>query len=92
MPQTNKQRDSYLRRKYGISLIQYNIFLGQQNDRCAICERKPKKGGRRLHVDHDHITSYVRGLLCWRCNRGLQYFRDNPKLFRRAAHYLERML
>jgi len=87
---TNKQRDTYLRRKYGISLSSYNYRLKEQKGGCAICGRKPKIGGRRLHVDHDHHTKVVRGLLCWKCNRGLQYFRDKPELFYKAAKYLER--
>lgn len=31
----------------------------------------------------------VRGLLCYRCNSGLQKYRDQPKRFRTAADYLE---
>lgn len=31
----------------------------------------------------------VRGLLCWRCNTGLQKWRDNPEHLKRAALYLE---
>jgi len=32
----------------------------------------------------------VRGLCCWSCNKGLQYYRDNPEFLRNAADYLER--
>jgi len=38
-----------------------------QEDRCAICGDVER--GRRLHLDHDHDTGLVRGLLCPPCNR-----------------------
>jgi len=41
-----------------------------------------------LHVDHDHITGALRGLLCSACNTGLGFFRDHPELLKRAIEYL----
>lgn len=85
--------DGQLRRNYGISFGEYSRMLGDQDFRCLIC-REPASGGAkaasRLHVDHDHETGRVRGLLCTRCNQGLGYFRDNPDLLRSAVEYLER--
>lgn len=85
--------DAQLRRNYGISFADYSLMLGEQDFRCLIC-REPASGGAkaasRLHVDHDHETGFVRGLLCTRCNQGLGYFRDNPDLLRSAVEYLER--
>jgi Recombination endonuclease VII len=42
-------------------------MLAEQGGGCAICGAEPKT--KRLHVDHDHKTGAVRGLLCFRCNR-----------------------
>jgi hypothetical protein len=59
-----------LKRKYGITVKQYQMLLRFQNGRCAICQRPPR--GRRLAVDHDHSlkgVDSVRGLLCYGCNR-----------------------
>lgn len=85
--------DAQLRRTYGISFADYSKMLGEQDHLCLIC-REPASGGpkaaSRLHVDHDHETGLVRGLLCTRCNQGLGYFRDNPDLLRSAVEYLER--
>lgn len=42
------------------------------------------------HIDHDHETDEVRGLLCQTCNWGLGHFHDDPQLLREAADYLEK--
>jgi hypothetical protein len=51
---------------------------------CAICRERPAE-----HVDHDHETGEVRGVLCFTCNVGLGNFRDRPDLLDKAVHYLE---
>lgn len=53
----------------GITAEEYDLRLAAQGGGCAICGATPKT--RRLHVDHDHKTGAVRGLLCLRCNRNL---------------------
>lgn len=56
-----------LKKKYGITRAQYDAMLVSQGGGCALCNAPPKT--RALHVDHDHATGRVRGLLCFRCNR-----------------------
>ncbi len=48
---------------------QYDARMQAQGGMCAIagCRRTPKT--RRFHVDHDHKTGFVRGLLCHWHNR-----------------------
>lgn len=84
------KRDRYLRRTYGLTEAQYMKMLKLQGGKCWICQRPPKPG-KNLHVDHDHKTDRVRGLLNYQCNRRLLgRGRENPELHRRAAEYLER--
>ena len=78
----------WYRKLYGITVEDYHQLFEAQGGVCAICHKPP--GSRRLNLDHDHKTKKVRGLLCFMCNRGLGRFRDDPKLFRSAADYLER--
>jgi Autographiviridae endonuclease VII len=78
-------RRSQLKLYYGLSLEEYNALLALQNGVCAICE---EKSDRTLCVDHCHLTRLVRGLLCRRCNLGLGYFRDDPRLLLKAVLYL----
>jgi hypothetical protein len=56
-------------KQLGVDDAEYERMLEAQGGGCAICGAKPKT--RRLHVDHDHATGKVRGLLCHRCNRAL---------------------
>ena len=86
-PATTKSRDAYYRRKYGITLEQYDLLFEQRAGGCWICGRGPTK--RRLHVEHDHKTGRVRGLACWSCNMLLRHAHDNSVILRNAADYLE---
>jgi hypothetical protein len=56
-------------KQLGITDELYFEMLERQSGHCALCPATPKT--RRLHVDHDHKTKQVRGLLCMRCNRAL---------------------
>jgi hypothetical protein len=82
-------REGHLKRKYGITIADYDRMFEQQGGVCAICgEARPEE--RTLHVDHDHETGVIRGLLCFRCNNALGDFREEYELFQRAADYLDR--
>lgn len=85
-----QRREYSLRKKYGLTTEAFEALVRAQRGRCAVC-RKPetKVFGGRLSVDHDHATGAVRGLLCNYCNRGAGFFRDNAKLLRKMAAYLE---
>src|SRR3990167_5597356 len=67
-----------LRVNFNISMEFYESMFRGQNGGCAIC-KKQNTDGRRLHVDHDHKTGRIRGLLCYRCNSGLGYFKDSKE-------------
>jgi hypothetical protein len=78
-------RESHLRRSYGLTVQEVDQLVSEQGGLCAICVSAPA-----VHVDHDHATGSVRGLLCFRCNAALGQFDDNPATPRRAAEYLDR--
>lgn len=61
----------------------------EQDGRCAICRHEFRTGTRRgVHVDHDHETRRVRGLLCGPCNTALGGLKDDPSRLAAAARYL----
>jgi hypothetical protein len=83
-----REREGHLRRKFGITNEDYESMLAAQGGRCAICRREPNPK-ISLHVDHDHETGTVRGLLCVRCNNGIALFDEDHEVLRDIAHYLD---
>lgn len=81
---------SALKGKYGLTRADYAALLASQDGRCAICSNPLADEERVPHVDHDHSSGRVRGLLCFLCNTALGKFRDDPDLLRAAIAYLER--
>jgi hypothetical protein len=79
-----------LKRNHGITLAQYRELVKFQDGCCAICGTQNFGGvGRKLHVDHDHETGELRGLLCQHCNLGIANFKDDIKLLKNAIEYLK---
>lgn len=85
------QREWNLRKNYGIGMADYEAMLAFQGGRCATCCATSADSTRsNLHVDHDHDTGRVRGLLCSHCNRALGNVSDDPDRLMRLAAYLIR--
>jgi len=64
--------------KYGLKESEYARMYRAQNGKCAVCNQIPYGG--KLRIDHEHVPGwarmqaterrlYVRGLLCYLCNR-----------------------
>jgi hypothetical protein len=77
--------DTHIKRNYGLSRIELDALISSQGGLCAICEANPA-----VHVDHDHVTGKIRGVLCFTCNVALGQLKDDVRLFRKAIDYLER--
>lgn len=85
-----KRREARWKRQYGITREMYNSTLSQQDGKCAICKTKEiGRGHTHFHVDHNHSTNKIRGLLCDKCNRGLGFFKDNYTILTAACEYLK---
>lgn len=67
-------RSNALRVNYGMTLDDYENMKASQGGKCAICQRDKPGGRGDFHVDHDHGTGAVRGLLCVKCNMALGWF------------------
>jgi hypothetical protein len=82
-----KKKKPYRKSRYGITDAEFDQLLILQGGKCKICGTSnfPYKGP---HVDHDHSTKKVRGLLCLNCNRGIGAFKEDPTLLKKALDYL----
>ena len=78
-----------LKRRFGITLEQFNKMYEQQNGECLICNATESMLGHRLAVDHCHTTGKIRGLLCKSCNIGIGNLKENVTNLKNAIKYLE---
>lgn len=77
-------RHYHLMRRYGLSDLEVSEMARKQGGKCLICG----SGLSRPHVDHDHATGEVRGILCSNCNGGLGNFKDDIGTLEAAIRYL----
>lgn len=78
-------------KKYGITVEDYRSMLASQSGVCAICGGPPTGNhsqNRPYHVDHDHLTGKVRGLLCTNCNILIGQAKESPERLEKAIAYL----
>ncbi len=88
-----QNRNTRLKREFGLDHEKYNKILLSQNGVCAIChckETSTYKGKiKRLAVDHCHKTGKVRGLLCQGCNQAIGHAKDSIEILTNAVLYLK---
>src|SRR5678815_1045565 len=78
-------RKNHIMRCFNITLEEYDDILSEQGGGCGICGSTPK-AGKSLAVDHDHGTGFVRGLLCFFCNKRVLGARNAEVLIKTAAY------
>jgi hypothetical protein len=81
------------RKKYGLTPESYDAKLASQNNLCALCHEPFEaalRSGRDPVLDHDHNTNALREFVHRTCNSAIGNLKDDPKLCRLAAEYLER--
>jgi hypothetical protein len=84
------RRQSNLGIRYnGMTVDNYQTLLASQDGLCAVCHRPPAEN-TFLHVDHDHATGVIRGLLHRNCNVAIGLLSDDSQLCHSAAAYLEK--
>lgn len=85
-------REIRRRQSLGVPIGTYNFLVAEYGEECSICKSK-EPGGRskesgQFHIDHDHETEIVRGLLCTTCNVGIGMLKHSPQILLAAIGYL----
>lgn len=79
-----------LKKKFGITIPEYENMLKTQNYCCAICGIHEDDHRTRLVVDHCHKTGKVRELLCSNCNTGIGLLKEDIRNLEKSITYLEK--
>ena len=84
----------YYKIAYGLDSEALSKFFHDRNSSCEICEKPVQldTAGKNdsAHIDHDHSTGKVRGLLCQSCNTSIGKLGDTPESLLKAYNYLKR--
>lgn len=83
-----KKDKPHLKNSYGITSEEYYNMLKAQNNKCLGCNVDQDDLDYALHVDHCHINSKVRGLLCRKCNSVLGLVSDKVEVLSNLINYL----
>lgn len=83
------ERRYQFKKKYGITIDQYQEMYDKQEGKCAICSVHQDNLSRALCIDHNHSSGKIRGLLCDKCNSILGYANDNITNLENAINYLK---
>jgi hypothetical protein len=83
-----KEREDWLKKRYGITPQDVLVKIESQGGVCAICGTKNWGRWGTPYVDHDHKTDKIRGILCYSCNMGIGHLKDDANTVYSAACYL----
>lgn len=83
-------KNSRLFHHYNMTQDDWNKMFDLQKGKCLICGKHQSDVHLKFHVDHNHDTGEIRGLLCFKCNVGLGNFDDSVELINNALEYLKK--
>jgi hypothetical protein len=89
MANLDKERAAALKRKYNLSLEQFDKIFDAQGRKCAICGTK-ESGKSAWHIDHCGKAGHVRGILCRFCNNAIGLMHHSPRILAAAQRYLSK--
>ena len=75
-----------IKKEYGLTKAAFYTLLERQSFKCPICGSPVSED--KSHVDHDHKTGVVRGVLCGPCNQGIGLLKEDIRVLSSAIAYL----
>jgi hypothetical protein len=81
-------RRAHLKRFYNITPEEFDAMVMAQNGRCGICDVELELNTHKTHVDHNHLTGQVRGVLCCRCNWRVGLFENSPAIMDKVRKWI----
>ena len=81
-----RSKQDYFKNTWGITIQELEEMKKAQDYKCAICGSNPKK----LNIDHNHSTGYLRGLLCDGCNTAIGLLQDSESIVQSAVEYIKK--
>lgn len=93
----NRDRNN-LRRALAAITERYNVdyptavdLYNKSGESCWCCgeEWSSKPRPHKFHIDHDHDTGKIRGILCHPCNTALGLLEESQTRISQLSHYLE---
>ena len=89
---TPEQTRQYnLQAKYGLTLEEFGYLMERIDGICPCCGCEltlNQQGASSCHIDHDHKTGELRGLLCHSCNLALGYVNDSIAVLQKLIRYI----
>jgi len=79
---------SKIKAAYGLTEDDYDSLFKLQNGKCAICNTSLEYRSRSTHIDHNHSTLEIRGLLCHHCNTAIGLMKEDIVVMNNAIRYL----
>lgn len=86
------QKEWHLKKNYSMTMDDFDKKMAEQSNTCEICNRPFDFDTTSVfpHVDHNHLTGKVRGIICNPCNSILGLAKEKIETLVNAASYLEK--
>lgn len=75
-----------LKHHWGLTPELLDLKMVEQFGACAICKQHFED---TPHVDHDHASGSIRGLLCKQCNLMIGFARESPDTLVSGSNYIK---
>jgi hypothetical protein len=82
------KQNYYYKKTFGVDKEFIIKLLKEQSGKCKLCGKEITLDSKKTHVDHNHITGKIRGVLCDRCNLMVGLIENKRHLLDKITEYL----